>query len=182
MIHETAQVDSSASIGRNVKIWNWAQIRENVVIGDNTIVSKGVYIDAGVRIGRNVKIQNNVSVFHGVTIEDGVYVGPHVCFTNDRFPRAINPDGSLKGNDDWTVSETIVKYGSSLGANSTILSGIVIGRFALVGSGAVVTSDVPDHGLVVGVPARIIGYVCDCGERLDEENRCTSCGKTIAIK
>ncbi len=167
MIHETACVDSRARIGKNVKIWNWVQVRENAVVGDNSILSKSVYIDSGVTIGKNVKIQNNVSLYHGVTIEDGVFVGPHVCFTNDRIPRAVNPDGSLKEASDWEVSPTTVGYGSSIGANSTILPGVRIGRFAMIGAGSVVTKDVPEHGLVYGSPARLIGHVCACGRRVE---------------
>jgi UDP-2-acetamido-3-amino-2,3-dideoxy-glucuronate N-acetyltransferase len=114
-----------------------------VKIGTNSIIGKGVYVDAGVPIGNNVKIQNYVSVYHGVAIEDGVFVGPHVCFTNDMRPRAVNPDGSLKAADDWELSETRIKKGAALGANSTIRCGITIGEWAMVGSGSVVTKDIP---------------------------------------
>jgi UDP-2-acetamido-3-amino-2,3-dideoxy-glucuronate N-acetyltransferase len=119
-----------------------------------------------VQIGSRVKIQNNCSVYHGATLEDGVFLGPHVVLTNDLYPRAINPDGSLKGNDDWEVGPIRVCYGASIGARSVILPGVTIGRFALVGAGSVVTRDVPDYGLVVGTPARLTGYVCACGHRL----------------
>ncbi len=149
-----------------MRVWNNAQIREGARIGDNTIIGKGVYVDAGVTIGANVKIQNNVSVFHGVIIEDGVFVGPHVCFTNDMLPRAINPDGTLKSASDWVVAETRVCYGASLGANATIVCGVTIGRWAMIGAGSVVTRDVPDYRLVYGNPARLHGYVCPCGQRL----------------
>lgn len=183
MIHKTAQVDSTAKIGKDVKIWNWVQIRENAIIGDNTIISKGVYIDYEVQIGKNVKVQNNVSIYHGITIEDGVFIGPHVCFTNDKIPRAINPDGSQKSLSDWTISKTLIKYGSSLGANSTIVTGITIGRFAMVGAGAVVTRDVPDYGLVIGIPARLVGFICACGRRLrQKDNYCTYCQRKVEIK
>lgn len=186
MIHPTAQVDPRAKVGANTKIWNWVQVRENAEIGENTILSKGVYVDFAVKIGRNVKIQNNVSIYHGVTIEDGVFVGPHVCFTNDKFPRAINPDGSLKGASDWKVSTIMVRYGASIGANATILPGVTLGRFSMVGSGAVVTKDVPEHGLVAGSPARMIGYVCSCGlrmERVEERPRfrCSACGEEFEV-
>ena len=187
MIHQSAQVDPKAKIGDNAKIWNWVQIRENAEIGENTIISKSVYIDSGVKIGKNVKIQNNVSVYHGVNIEDGVFIGPHVCFTNDKYPRSINPDGTLKSADDWQVSETVIKYGSSIGANATILPGIAIGRFAMIGSGAIVTKDVPDNGLVVGAPGKLIGYVCDCGVKMNKKQaqaklstyQCPKCGREI---
>ena len=187
MIHETAQVDSKAIIGKNVKIWNWVQIREDAQIGDYTIISKSVYIDFGVKIGRNVKIQNNVSIYHGVTIEEGVFIGPHVCFTNDKYPRSINPDGSLKSADDWEVTSTCIKYGSSIGGNATILPGITIGRFAMIGSGAIVTKDVPDYGMAIGAPAKLTGFVCSCGFKLAKSKssvdvntyKCTKCGREI---
>src|SRR5512147_250575 len=117
--HPTSDISLRATIGDGTKIWQHCQVREEAVIGQNCILGKGVYVDAGVRIGNNVKIQNYVSVYHGVTVEDGVFIGPHVCFTNDLRPRAVNPDMSLKGADDWTVSETLIAAGASLGANST---------------------------------------------------------------
>jgi UDP-2-acetamido-3-amino-2,3-dideoxy-glucuronate N-acetyltransferase len=186
MIHATAQVHPSARIADSAKIWNWVQVRENAEIGENSILSKSVYVDFGVKIGRNVKIQNNVSVYHGVTIEDGVFIGPHVCFTNDKVPRAINADGTQKGADDWEVSPIRICYGAALGANSTILPGVTVGRFAMVGAGAVVTKDVPDHGLVLGNPARRVGFVCECGKRLMETPQrdvyhCAACAKDLKI-
>jgi UDP-2-acetamido-3-amino-2,3-dideoxy-glucuronate N-acetyltransferase len=188
VVHDTACVHPRALIGENVKIWNWVQIREDARIGDNSIISKGVYVDFGVRIGCNVKIQNNVSVYHGVTIEDGVFIGPHVCFTNDKSPRAINPDGSLKAGSDWTVSPIVIRFGSSIGANATVIPGITVGKFAMIGAGAVVTKDVPDFGLAVGCPARLVGYVCPCGERLKEKTgkdagilHCERCQRDIEV-
>lgn len=186
-IHPTADVSPNATIGDNTTIWHQAQIREGARIGHNCILSKGVYIDTGVCIGNNVKIQNYVSVFHGVTIDDGVFIGPHVCFTNDFYPRAINADGTLKASDDWVLTETLVKMGASLGANSTIVCGTTIGRWAMVGAGSVVTHDVPDYALVVGNPARIRGFVCTCGHKLAESSRqngqvvanCQHCGQDI---
>jgi len=165
-IHVTAEVSEKASIGDGTSIWHQCQIREGVKIGENCILGRGVYVDAGVSIGNNVKIQNYVSVYHGVTLADGVFVGPHVCFTNDMRPRAINPDGSLKAADDWVLSLTLVKRGAALGANSTIRCGVTIGEWAMVGSGSVVTRDVPDYGLVAGNPAKLRGFVCPCGEKL----------------
>ena len=165
-IHPTAEVSEKAKIGENTKIWHHSQVRENSKIGSNCILGKNVYIDINVIIGNNVKIQNNVSVYDGVIIEDGVQVGPHACFTNDKFPRAINPDGQLKGGSDWEIDKTIVKYGASIGAHSVIVCGTTIGKFALVGAGSVVTKNVPDHALVYGNPAKIQGYVCLCGHKL----------------
>ena len=166
-VHPTSDVSSEAEIGSGTKIWQHCQIRENAKIGSNCILSKGVYIDAGVKIGNNVKIQNGISVYHGVTLEDGVFCGPHCVFTNDKRPRSINPDGSLKSGDDWIVSETLVKKGASIGAHATIICGNVLGQWSMVGAGAVVTKDIPDYGLVIGNPAKLIGFVCPCGEKLE---------------
>lgn len=182
MIHKTADVSDKAKIGEGTRIWNNVQVRENAKIGKNCILSKNVYIDEGVSIGNNVKIQNNVSVYQGVTIGDGVFVGPHVCFTNDKIPRAVNTDGSLKNSCDWKVSEILVKEGVAIGANSTILPGVTIGKWALIGAGSVVTKDVPDYGLVVGNPARLVGIVCKCGSKLNEKNYCYECKREINIK
>jgi UDP-2-acetamido-3-amino-2,3-dideoxy-glucuronate N-acetyltransferase len=165
-VHPTAEVSPSAEIGAGTRVWHQAQIRERVRIGENCIISKGVYIDFDVQVGSNVKIQNGAFLYHGCTIEDGVFIGPGVCFTNDKQPRAINPDGSLKGADDWEVGRTVVRYGASVGTGSIVLSDVTIGRFAMIGAGAVVSKDVPDYGLAVGVPARLIGFVCACGEKL----------------
>lgn len=188
IIHPTATVDPRARIGEETRVWHWTQIREEVTIGRESIIGKGCYFDAGVTIGSRVKIQSNVSVFRGVAIEDGVFVGPHACFTNDKTPRAINPDGTLKGADDWTVTPTLVRYGASIGANATIVCGITIGRFAMVAAGAVVTRDVPDYGLVMGNPARLVGYVCPCGARLPggpapttEARTCPMCGRVTLV-
>lgn len=164
--HPTADVSPQAVIGEGTKIWQHCQVREGAVLGKNCILSKGVYIDSGVVIGNNVKIQNGISVYHGVTLEDGVFCGPHCVFTNDKRPRSINPDGTLKGGADWTVSETLVRSGASIGAHATIVCGTTIGRWAMIGSGAVVTKDVPDYGLVYGNPARLQGFVCPCGQKL----------------
>lgn len=183
-VHPTAQVSPEATLGAGTSVWNWVQIREGARLGTQCIIAKGVYIDFDVQIGNRVKIQNHVSVYHGVTLEDGVFVGPHVCFTNDRLPRAINADGTLKGDSDWTVTPILVRTGAALGANSVILPGVTIGRWALVGAGAVVTRDVPDHGLVLGNPARLVGYVCRCANRLTVANAvgvCPACGLEIEL-
>ncbi len=172
--HNTAEVSEKAKIGKGTKIWNHAQVREDTDIGEDCIISKNVYIDFGVKIGSRCKIQNNVSVYHGVTIEDEVFVGPSACFTNDLFPRATIWD-------DGRVSKTLVKKGVSIGANSTIVCGNTIGENAMVGAGSVVTSDVPPHALVFGNPAKVRGYVCFCGKRLDEKNYCKDCGKEVKI-
>ncbi|MBN1487468.1 MAG: N-acetyltransferase [Anaerolineae bacterium] len=188
-IHPTADVSDAADIGEGTSIWHQCQIREDTHIGKNCIFGKGVYVDFGVQIGDNVKVQNYVSIYHGVEIEAGVFIGPHVCFTNDNLPRAINPDGSLKAADDWVLGRILVKRGAALGANSTILPKVVIGEWALVGSGAVVTKDVPPHGIVVSNPARLIGFACACGHRLvagEEKDGmmmavCSKCNELVPI-
>ena len=155
-IHPTAEVSPEAVIGPGTSIWNQAQVRERARIGAGCVIGKNVYVDFDVVIGDNVKIQNNVSLYHGVTVEDGVFVGPHVCFTNDRLPRAINRNGTLKADDDWEVSPILVRHGAALGANSTILPGVTIGRWAMIGAGSVVTRDVPEGMFAAGNPCRVI--------------------------
>jgi len=173
-IHPTADVSPNARIGVGTRVWNYAQIREGAQIGAECIIGKNVYIDFDVQIGNRVKIQNNVSVYHGVTIEDGVFIGPHVCFCNDTLPRAITPQGDLKGPSDWTIGPILVRYGASIGAGSIIVPHVTIGSFALIGAGSVVTRSVPDHALVYGNPARQQGYVCRCGQRLVDITQITS--------
>jgi UDP-2-acetamido-3-amino-2,3-dideoxy-glucuronate N-acetyltransferase len=184
-IHPSAEVSPQAHIGDGTRIWRQAHVREHAYVGENCTIGKGVYIDAHVKIGSNVKIQNHVSVFEGVTLEDGVFIGPHVCFTNDLFPRAITPDGLLKSADDWTITPTLVKYGASIGAGAIIVCGVTIGSFALIGAGSVVARDIPAHGLVYGNPAHPHGYVCRCSRRLtnvrEEDGKliglCEACGE-----
>ncbi|MFX0108655.1 MAG: acyltransferase [Candidatus Hodarchaeota archaeon] len=174
-VHPLAVVDEGAKIGEGTRIWHFAHIRDTAVIGEGCNIGKDVYIDVNVVIGNNVKIQNGVSVYHGVTIEDDVFLGPHMTFTNDLYPRA--------SGDSWEISETLVKRGASIGANATILCNIVLGEYCMVGSGAVVTANVPRFGLVVGNPAKLVGFVCKCGIPLSEEKERTKvlvtlhCGK-----
>jgi len=184
-IHPTAEVSPEAVIGPGTSIWNQAQVRERARIGAGCVIGKNVYVDFDVVIGDRVKVQNNVSLFHGVTVEDGVFVGPHVCFTNDRVPRAINADGSPKTDADWEVSPILVRRGAALGANSTILPGVTIGPWAMVGSGSVVTRDVAAHELVAGNPARRLGSACPCGQPLRDTEAgpfvgdCPRCGSAF---
>jgi acetyltransferase-like isoleucine patch superfamily enzyme len=181
-IHPTAEVSPKAQIGSGTRIWHFVQIREGVVIGQNCIIGKDVYVDFDVKIGNNVKIQNSALIYHGALLEDGVFIGPQACLTNDRMPRAITSDGRLKGADDWVVGPILVKYGASIGAGALILPDVTIGRFSLIGAGAVVTRNVPDHGLVVGTPARLVGYVCHCGRKMEQQGsvwHCSVCDWTF---
>lgn len=175
-VHPTAEVSDRANIGEGASIWHQAQVRENAGIGPGCIIGKGVYIGADVQVGANCKVQNYSCVYEGTTLEDGVFVGPEVVFTNDRFPRAINPDGTLKSASDWECVGATVRYGAAVGSRSVVLPGVEIGRWALVGAGSVVTKDVPAHALVVGHPAKAVGWVCVCAHRLDEALICTECG------
>ena len=170
MIHPSADVADDARLGPRTRVWNRAQVREGAVIGEDCVIGKDAYIDAGVQIGDRVKIQNAALVYHGVTVETGVFIGPGAILTNDRFPRAITPEGELAGADDWTVVESTLRYGCSIGAGAIVVAGCDVGRFATVGAGAVVTRSVGDHQLVAGNPARGIGWVCACGRRLVNED------------
>ena len=187
-IHPTAEVSKEASLGQRTAVWNRAQVREGAHIGSDCIIGTAVYIDADVVVGDRCKIQNQVCVYHGFTLEDGVFLGPGVLLLNDKLPRAINRDGSLKSAEDWTLSQGCVRKGASVGGGSVILPGVTIGRFAMVGAGAVVTRNVPDHGLVYGNPARLAGSVCFCGAKLPVEPgarqrsvTCTACGSLVAL-
>ena len=166
MIHETADVSKSATIGNDVKIWHHAHVREDVVIGDNCILAEKVYVDKGVVIGNNCKIQNRSSLYHGSVLGNGVFIGPHCVLTNDRYPRAINNDGSVKSDSDWEEGKIMIREGASLGAGVIVLPGVTIGKYALIGAGTVVVRDVPDYGLVYGNRGELRGYVCKCGRKL----------------
>ena len=183
MIHETAIVEEGAQLGEGTRVWHFAHIRKGAKIGKNGNIGKDVYIDTNVIIGDNCKIQNFASLYHGLIIGNNVFIGPHVCFTNDLFPRA-----SI-WNEERLV-KTVVKDGASIGANSTIIAGITIGESAMVGAGAVVTKDVPNHALVFGNPAQIRGFVCECGIKLEKKSKkknlvlllCPQCGKEVNIE
>lgn len=168
-VHSSSYVDDNVLIGENTKIWHFSHIQSGAKIGANCSLGQNVNVGNNVIIGNFVKIQNNVSIYEGVVLEDGVFCGPSCVFTNDVNPRACFPKGSLN------YKKTLVKKGASIGANATIVCGVVIGRDAMVGAGAVVTKDVPDNALVVGIPARVIGWVCECGERLNADGVCDAC-------
>lgn len=169
--HESAYVDEGAIIGEATSIWHYTHIRGSAEIGKNCHVGQNCYVDVNVKIGDGVKLQNNVSVYECVELEDYVFCGPSCVFTNDLTPRAEFP----KGNKGY--KKTLVKAGATIGANATIVCGHTIGKCALVAAGAVVTINVPDHAIVGGVPAKQIGWVCKCGQRLEEDLQCLKCGK-----
>lgn len=168
-IQPSADVDDRASLGTGTTVWHLAQVREGATLGERCIVGRGAYVDAGVRIGRNVKIQNHALVYAPATLGDGVFVGPAAVLTNDVYPRSVTPDGELKGGDEWDAAGVTADEGASIGARAVILAGVSVGAWALVGAGAVVIRDVPPHGLVVGNPARRIGWVGRTGRRLEAE-------------
>lgn len=180
-VHPTAEVSVNSKIGEGTKVWNFAQIREDTKIGKNCIISKDSYIDAGVIIGDNVKIQNGVSVYKGIKVEDDVFLGPHCVFTNDLRPRSFT--------GDWEITNTILRKGCSIGANATIICGNVVGSYAMVGAGSVVTHDVAPFSLVIGNPARIIGLVCKNGHRMKQVNNfkeklkfiCKTCNEEMTV-
>lgn len=168
-IHETAIVEKGSEVSDGCSIWHFAHVRKGAVLGRNCVIGKSVFVDAGVHIGNNVKIQNNVSVYHGVTVEDGAFLGPHVCFTNDLTPRSIKEDGSLRGGNDWVLTPTRVGYGVGIGANSVIRCGVTLNKWCMVGSGSVVTKDVPPYALVYGNPAKVRGVVAPSGEIVSDD-------------
>ncbi|NBI63099.1 N-acetyltransferase [Clostridiales bacterium] len=169
-VHETSIADDNVKIGDNTKIWHFSHIQSGAIIGCNCSFGQNVNIGSNVKIGNGCKVQNNVSIYEGVELEDYVFCGPSMVFTNDLTPRAKYPKGSL------AYKKTILRTGATVGANATVVCGHEIGKWAMIAAGAVVTKNVLDHALVEGVPAKQIGWVCECGQRLDNELKC-SCGR-----
>ena len=193
-VHSSAELEDDVAVGRGTTIWHRAQLRSGARVGDDCVIGRDVFVDVDVRIGDRVKIQNGALIYRGVTIEDGVFVGPGAILTNDRYPRAISSTGDLAGPDDWQLSPSVVRFGSSIGAGAVLVAGVEVGRFAMVAAGGVVTHDVTGHALVAGNPARRVGWVCACGQRLldsaghpapaeperyaiDTDLACASCGR-----
>jgi UDP-2-acetamido-3-amino-2,3-dideoxy-glucuronate N-acetyltransferase len=196
-VHPTADLEDDVSVGAGTSIWHRAHVRTGARIGSECVIGGSVFIDADVAIGDRVKIQSGALVYHGVTVDDGVFIGPGAILTNDRFPRATRPDWGLAAANDWQVSPIRLQRGCSVGAGAIVVAGCDVGPYALVGAGAVVTRPVPAHALVVGNPARRIGWVCACGQRLadstghdapasrdrhamDRELVCPACGRRYA--
>ena len=183
-IEPTADVDESALIGAGTMVWHLAQIREGARLGRDCIVGRGAYVGPGVIIGDKVKMQNYALVYEPARLEDGVFIGPAAVLTNDHFPRSVGVAGNLKRSEDWDASGVIVREGASVGARAVILPGCVVGRWAMIGAGAVVTRDVADFAVVVGMPARRIGWAGRAGSRLTEAGegmwRCPETGELYA--
>ncbi len=170
-VHESSYIDDNVQIGKDTKIWHFCHVQSGAVIGEKCSLGQNVNISNNVTIGNGVKIQNNVAVYEGVELEDYVFCGPSCVFTNDLTPRAKYPKGRA------AYKKTLVKTGASIGANATVVCGHTIGKWALIGAGAVVTSNVPDHALMLGVPAKQKGWACECGELLKDNFVCEKCGR-----
>jgi acetyltransferase-like isoleucine patch superfamily enzyme len=168
-VQESADVAPSAQLGEGTSVWHLAQVREDAVLGENCIVGRGAYVGNGVTMGDNCKLQNYALVYEPAVLEDGVFVGPAVVFTNDHYPRSIDPDGKLKRGDDWEAVGVTVRQGASIGARSVCVAPVTIGRWALVAAGSVVVKDVPDFALVAGVPARRLRWVGRAGVPLEQD-------------
>ena len=185
-VHPTAEVEDGASIGAGTRVWRNAQVRKGARVGRECIVGKDAFVDVDVVVGDRSKIENGAYLFKGARLGEGVFVGPGAILTNDRLPRAINADGTLKSATDWIESGVTIERGASVGAGAVLVAGITVGSFALIGAGAVVTRDVPAYALVVGNPARITGGACCCGRtyakaRASGDVFTCECGRSHAI-
>jgi UDP-2-acetamido-3-amino-2,3-dideoxy-glucuronate N-acetyltransferase len=175
-VHESSYIDENVIIGEDTKIWHFCHVHKGAQIGDKCSLGQNVNVSNNVKIGNGVKIQNNVSVYEGVELEDYVFCGPSMVFTNDLTPRSKYSKGPSG------YKRTLVKYGASIGANATIVCGNTIGEWAMIASGAVVTKDVPAYALMAGVPAKQIGWVCECGVPLKENFKCSECGREYTLE
>lgn len=167
--HPTSIIDDGCTIGKGTKIWHWSHVMKGVEIGENCNIGEHSFIESGVKLGNHLTVKNNIAIYSGVTCEDDVFLGPNCVFTN-----VINPRSFVSRKDEF--KPTLVKKGATIGANATIICGNTIGEYAMIGSGSVVTRDVPPHALVYGNPAKQHGWVCTCGELLGDGTKCSRCG------
>lgn len=183
MIHPQAELEPGAVVGPDTSVWPGTVIRRDARVGAGCNLGRLVYVGAGVVVGDRCKIENQAMLFEGARVGDGVFIGPGAVLANDRYPRAVTPDGKFKSRDDWVEEGVTVEEGASLGARSTILPGLRIGAWAVVAAGAVVTRDVPSHAIVAGLPARRVGTACRCGRpmiRADDRWSCEACGRSYS--
>jgi len=171
-VHESSYIDSNVKIGKGTKIWHFCHIQSGAVIGEKCSFGQNVNVSNNVKIGNGVKVQNNVSIYEGVEIEDDVFCGPSMVFTNDMNPRAKYPKGSAG------YKKTLIKQGATIGANATIVCGHTVGRWAFIAAGSVVAANVKDYAMMIGVPARQVGWMCECGEKLTDGLTCHKCGRS----
>lgn len=175
-VHESSYIDDNVIIGEGTRIWHFCHIQKGAVIGKNCSLGQNVNVSSNVKIGNNVKVQNNVSIYEGVELCDYVFCGPSMVFTNDLTPRCKYP----KGSEGY--KKTLVKEGASIGANATIVCGNTIGRYAMIAAGAVVTKSVQDFALIAGIPAKRIGWVCECGNVLNQHLKCDKCNREYILE
>ena len=171
-VHESSYIDDNVKIGKGTKIWHFCHIQSGAVIGEKCSFGQNVNVSNNVKIGNGVKVQNNVSIYEGVEIEDNVFCGPSMVFTNDMNPRAKYPKGSAG------YKKTLIKQGATIGANATIVCGHTVGRWAFIAGGSVVAANVKDYAMMIGVPARQVGWMCECGEKLTDGLTCHKCGRS----
>lgn len=181
-VHPSATVEDGAVLGQDASVWHQAIVRTGARLGERSSVGSGAYIGSGVVVGSDCKIQNVAQIFEGATLGDGVFVGPGAILANDRYPRAVNPDGRRKEAADWQLDGVVVGHGASLGAGAIVCAGIRVGRWALVAAGATVTRDVPDFALVMGAPARLRGWVCRCAASIVPPGQCHTCGNAYHLE
>ncbi len=176
-VHESSYIDKNVEIGKNTKIWHFTHVQSNSIIGSNCSIGQNVNIGNNVRIGNFVKIQNNVSIYEGVELENYVFCGPSMVFTN-----VLNPRSKFPQRGSSYYNKTLVREGASIGANATIVCGNKIGKYSFIGAGAVVIKDVPDYALIVGNPGRQIGWICECGTKLNNKFKCEKCKQKYFLK